>query len=154
MVGVVATFTPESEAAIAALAGLDASLLARISYSVGQLIEDQTKRRIADEKTAPDGTPWAPWSPRYAESLKRPNRRLARSLLVGDENLLGSIQNYTTGDEITVGSNMVYAAIHQFGGDTSRGQPPIPARPYLGISAANGVEIEELVIDLVEAGLQ
>lgn len=154
MVGVVGHFTLDSAAAQAALAGLSEARLAHIAERVGTMMENQTKQRIDVEKAAPDGTPWAPWSPRYAESLKRPNRRLAASLLVSTQGLLDSIENLTTGDEIMVGSNLVYAAIHQFGGDTSRGHPPIPARPYLGISAANGVEIEQLVIGLAEGALQ
>ncbi|MFA0026812.1 phage morphogenesis protein, partial [Vibrio sp. 10N.261.49.A5] len=30
--------------------------------SLGGIVESQTRRRIADEKTAPDGSPWPGWS--------------------------------------------------------------------------------------------
>lgn len=150
MTGIVHEFTLDSAAAQAALARLSPGLLAQLSDEVGALVEDQTKRRIADEKTAPDGTPWAPWSPKYASRLQRRNKVTARSLLVGEDNLRDSIQNLVTGTDIVVGSNLIYAAIHQFGGDTSRGHPAIPARPYLGLSIENATEVEDLVLHRVE----
>ena len=136
----------------AKLARLSTSDLDTVTYEIGALIEDQTKRRIADEKTAPDGTPWAPWSDAYAQSLKRRNRITPRSLLVGENNLLTSIQNYTTGETARVGTNLVYGAIHQFGGEAVGKN--IPARPYLGISDDNATEITDLVTDRLEDLLQ
>lgn len=136
----------------AALANLSTRDLDALTYEIGSLIEDQTKRRIMDEKTAPDGTPWAPWSDAYAESLKRPNRTNPRSLLVGEGDLLGSIQNYTTGETVQVGTNLVYGAIHQFGGEPVGIN--IPARPYLGLSDDDAQEIEELVAGRLEDLLQ
>ena len=123
--------------------------VAQMADNLGNLIADQTVRRIKNEKTAPDGTPWAPWSGAYAKTRNTGNRH-AQSLLIDSERLglLGSIQQYVSGDVVTVGSNMVYAAIHQFGG---RG---IPARPYLGLSEQNRREIEDLVIGDVERLLQ
>lgn len=130
--------------AIAALLALDAPARQAEGLAItGGLIEMQTKHRIAAEKSAPDGTPWAPWSDDYATSRHR-----GHSLLVGDGHLLGSINWQDQGDQIEVGSNLVYAAIHQFGGtpDMAPGPRAIPARPYLGLSDENVVEIEaELV---------
>lgn len=136
----------------AALARLSASQIDQLAYEIGTLIEDQTKLRIMDEKRAPDGTPWAPWSEAYAESLKRRNRRNPRSLLVGVGDLRDSIQNYTTGEKVKVGSNLIYAAIHQFSGEAVGMN--IPARPYLGLSADNATAIEEFVADRLEELLQ
>jgi phage virion morphogenesis protein len=43
---------------------------------------------------------------------------------------------------VAVGTNRVYAAIHQLGGQAGRGRKvTIPARPYLGVSAADRVRI-------------
>jgi phage virion morphogenesis protein len=142
------TLKIEAELAAKALANLTPDQMEAMVYGIGQLVEDQTKVRIADEKAGPDGEAWAPWSKRYAASLAKANRVTARSLLLGDPNLLPSIQNYTKGLEAVVGSNMVYAAIHQFGG---RG---IPARPYLGLSGENRKDIEALVIDTLKGLLQ
>lgn len=154
MSGVIIQTELDVVAAAAGLARLNAAELDVIAYDVGALIEDQTKRRIAEEKTAPDGTPWAPWSQGYAASLKRRNKVTARSLLVGNRHLMDSIRNATTGEEIKVGTELLYGAIHQFGGDTSQGHPAIPARPYLGLSEANSREIEDRVADLLEDLLQ
>jgi phage virion morphogenesis protein len=121
--------------------------MARIADQVGTMMADQTQRRIQTEKTAPDGTPWAPWSDRYAATRNTDNRT-QNSLLIDSEHLLDSIQQYNTGDTVTVGAGMIYSAIHQFGG---RG---IPARPYLGLSDANRRDIEDLVIDLAAGWLQ
>lgn len=136
----------------AALARLTAGQLDQLAYEIGSLVEDQTKLRINDEKRAPDGTPWAPWSERYAASLKRRNRRNPRSLLVGHGDLRDSVQNYTSGETVKVGSNLIYAAIHQFGGE-SVGKN-IPARPYLGLSPDNATAIEAFVADRLEDLLQ
>jgi len=154
MSGVVHDVQLESREANAALARLSPDLLAQIADEIGSLVEDQTKRRIEDEKTAPDGTPWAPWSPSYAARLKKRNASSARSLLVGVGDLRESIQNLVVGTDVMVGTNLVYAAIQQAGGDTSAGHPPIPARPYLGLSIENATEIEDLVIDRVAEVLQ
>lgn len=153
MVGVVFDTQLDSTAAEAALARLSPELLAQMSDEVGALIEDQTKRRIADDKTAPDGTPWASWSASYEARIKKRNRITARSLLVGEGNLRDSIQNLVTGTEIRVGTNLEYGAMHQFGG--TKAQFPnlwsdIPARPYLGLSIADRTEIEDLIVTRVE----
>lgn len=151
MAGVVHEVSLDSAAAQAALARLSPELLAQVADEIGAMVEDQTKRRIEDEKTAPDGTPWAPWSAGYAERLAK---KTARSLLVGEGNLRDSIQNLVTGTDIAVGTNLPYGAIHQFGGDVSQGHPPIPARPYLGLSVENATEIEDLVLIRVEEVLR
>lgn len=129
-----------------ALARLGSEGIERMTAGIGTLVERQTKDRITDEKTAPDGTPWAPWSARYAATRNTGSRR-ANSLLIDSENLLESIQDYSAGDTVRVGTRTPYSAIQQFGG---RG---IPARPYLGLSDANRREIEELAIDIAQAVL-
>ncbi len=137
----------ESEIAVKALSSLSADEFSAIMDGVSQLLEDQTKQRLDVEKRAPDGSPWVPWSPRYAASLKRPNRRYPGSLLVQSNALLQSVQGQGAGPEARVGVHVVYAAIQQFGG---RG---IPARPYLGLSTENRSDIRAFVLDAIEGGL-
>jgi phage virion morphogenesis protein len=146
------TITAELDARVLAeidrvFARLGSEGVREIADAVGGMMADQTQRRIKTEKAAPDGTPWAPWSDRYASTRNTGNTR-QNSLLIDSEQLLNSIQQYTTGDTVTVGAGMIYSAIHQFGG---RG---IPERPYLGLSAADRREIEDLVIDLSAEWLQ
>jgi phage virion morphogenesis protein len=154
MTGVLHHVEIDAGLAIAGLERLAEADLTTLADSIGQLMETQTKTRIEDEKTAPDGTPWAPWSSGYAASLKRRNRIYPGSILLAEGDLRDSIANASTGLEAVVGSNLIYAAIHQFGGDTSRGHAPIPARPYLGLSAANRTEVEDLVNTFLEGVLQ
>lgn len=101
--------------------------------------ESQTRRRISDEQETPDGEPWQAWSANYAVT-----RHGGQALLQGDGNLVDSITSEIEGDEALIGSNLVYAAIHQFGGtpDMAPGPAGIPARAYLGFSRDNLDEIE------------
>ena len=132
-----------------ALGRLNDAQLAQLMYEVGALIEDQTKLRIADEKTSPEGEAWAPWSAGYAATRNTRNSR-RHSLLVGEGDLRDSIQNFSTGHEAIVGSPLIYAAPHQFGSP----KQGIPARPFLGLSADNRTSIEDLVVGRIEDLLQ
>lgn len=121
--------------------------LAQITDEIGMLIEDQSKLRIADEKIGPDGNAWTPWSNAYAKTRKPHHSLLVNS---GNPGLLDSIQNYTTGLQAVVGTNLLYGAIHQFGSEDGT----LPAREYLGLSAENRTEIEDLVAGRIEELLQ
>ena len=134
---------PEASRAVGRLAAFD---LEDLAYDIGAILESGARRRIMEDKRAPDGAAWAPWSEAYDET--RDHGR--HSLLVEDGDLHDSVQNYTTGAEVRVGSPLVYAAIHQLGGDTAQGHPPIPARPYLGVSAEDAADIRDLVVDRIE----
>lgn len=118
-----------------------------LAFEVGALLEDQIKLRIADEKTAPDGTPWAPWSEAYDET----RNHAVHSLLVdvGQPGLLSSIANASRGPEARVGSALVYAAVQHFGSEEGA-EGNIPARPYMGVSEDGA----GAVLDLIEARIE
>lgn len=78
--------------------------------TLGAVVESQTRRRISDEKTAPDGQPWDGWSPGYAKT-----RHGNQSLLQGDGDLLDSIQYVVERNKVRIGSPLAYAAVHQEG---------------------------------------
>lgn len=118
------------------LARLD---IEELAFNVGALLESSTKRRIADEKTAPDGTPWEPWSEDYAAT-----RSGGHSLLMSEGDLLDDVQNRSEGDEARVGTSLVYGAIHQFSGEEVGMN--IPARPYLGLSDRDRDDIDDLAV--------
>lgn len=110
---------------------------------LGGAMESQTQRRISQDKKSPAGVPWPAWSPRYAKT-----RHANQSLLVsgGNPGLLTSItHNVLSEDKVEVGSNLIYAATHQFG-DKKR---KIPKRPYLGISPRDGDELERISADFI-----
>lgn len=107
------------------------------------IVESQTRRRISEDKSAPDGTPWADWSPAYAET-----RHGGQSLLQGRGDLLDSIFGVVSGALAEVGTNMVYGAAQQLGTESQGGG--IPARPFLGVSDDNFGEIEDVLGDYFE----
>ena len=72
----------------------------------------QTRRRIEQEGPAPDGTPWAEWSANYAAGRHENHKKLQDA-----RHLYDSITGYVDGEDAGWGSNLVYAAIHQFGFD-------------------------------------
>lgn len=147
MTGVVFNAQLDTAKAEAALARLSPELLVQMSDEIGALVASQVQRRIADDKTAPDGTPWAPWSDRYKARITKRNRVTARSLLVGGGELTKDIHHLIVGSDIQVGSRLEYAAVHQFGSADGR---VIPARPYLGLSRADRTEIEDLIVTHVD----
>lgn len=115
--------------------------------AVGAEVESQTRRRLAEEKRGPDGEPWPPWSAAYAAG-----RHGGHSLLRGEGGLLDSIRHEAGPEEAVIGSNLVYAAIHQFGG-AEAGQA-LPARPYLGLAAADEADLAALLESWAEGRLR
>ena len=106
---------------------------------IGATIESQTHRRIQEEKQSPEGEAWSPWSSGYERT-----RHSGHSLLMNEGELDDSIQFFVVGDEVHVGTNLVYAAIHQFGG-AEVGKPGLVERPFLGLSDDNIKELIEVV---------
>lgn len=151
MTGIVATYDLDISHVSRALLGLSAWQMDELAFNIGALLESSTKRRIADEKTGPAGEPWADWSEAYAAT-----RSPRHSLLIsgGNPGLLESIQNYSVGPVAEVGTNLVYGAIQQFGGDTTQGHPAIPGRPYLGVSEEDEADIAHLIQGDLEELLQ
>jgi phage virion morphogenesis protein len=118
---------------------LNRSAMDELLDQAGAVIASQTRQRIHDEKTAPDGSQWKPWSVGYART-----RRANHSLLMNDGHLHDSITHNIVGGAVEIGSNRAYAAVHQYGhGD-------IPARPYLGISTQNERELTAVIEDWID----
>lgn len=108
---------------------------------LGAELATSTQDRF-DSGTAPDGSNW----PSSASANKRGGKTLVDS---GD--LVGSITHQPTKDYVDVGTNKVYAAIHQFGGKTGRGgATSIVERPFLGISDSDEKVIEDTVYEFLD----
>lgn len=120
---------------------------------LGAEVASQTQRRISEEKRGPDGERWPAWSASYART-----RHGNQSLLVASGNLLDTITHVVSGERVEIGSNLVYAAAHQFGLDSSvvssRRRVSIPARPYLGLSGNNEADLEALTDDYLRRTLE
>ena len=104
---------------------------------IAAVSESQTRRRLSETKRAPDGSPWAKWSPAYART-----REPQHSLLESSGNMIDSIFGERRVDTAVIGSPLVYAAVHQ---DGSR-DGTTPERPFLGLSDDDAEEIEAIVI--------
>lgn len=138
---------------------------------IGAEAESQTHRRIRDEKTAPDGTPWPEWSDNYAKT-----RHGNQSLLMGSGELDDSIQYQVRDENVYLGSALVYSSVHQEGFDAGikvkshtrlirqafgkvLNSPvlqtvkshvrhmKVPQREYMGLSDENKDDIEGLIFD-------
>ncbi|MEL6503483.1 MAG: phage virion morphogenesis protein [Pseudomonadota bacterium] len=155
MVGLEFVTSFESTRAELVLDRLSKADKSELLESLAVLGESQTKRRIADEKTSPDGEAWPDW----AESTKA-NRHNGQSLLFAEGDLHGSIAaGDPSGNEIAWGSNLEYAAVHNFGHTFDDGfgkgiEITIPQRQYLGLSADNEREMEMVALGFFREALQ
>ncbi|MBU1611243.1 MAG: phage virion morphogenesis protein [Proteobacteria bacterium] len=122
---------------------------------LGAEMVSQTKRRIESEKRGPDGTAWPAWSDGCAAT-----RHGNQSLLIAGGGLLDDVQHQVAsgGNSVEVGSNLVYAAAHQFGLDMSvvstKRRVSIPARPFLGLSEENISDLSAIVDDFIDRQLE
>lgn len=116
--------------------------------NIGSEIEEQTHNRSRNEKTSPEGDAWAKLSPKYERWKAKRTSGVGKGggllMLTGDMD--DSIQYFVTGDELEIGTNLIYGATHQYG-DKDRN---IPARPFLGLSHENQDDIEDLVTNFFE----
>lgn len=133
--GLTLTVTPDgadwkrAERTLRELARGDTS---ELMEAIGEVLVSSTVQRFR-QQAGPDGEPWKP--------LKRPRKRGGSKILIDRGILRSFIQALTTEDTVEVGTNLIYAATHQFG-DARRG---IPARPFLGITDEDQAEIRDLV---------
>jgi len=93
--------------------------------------------------------------PRWAPLSNPPARRADGKILQDSGQLASSITSDHGADFAMVGSNKVYAAIQQLGGEAGRGAV-LPARPYLPVTAEGELqpEAEEAVLDIAMAHLR
>ncbi|NIX75394.1 phage virion morphogenesis protein [Microvirga terricola] len=129
--------------------------------AIGTGLVENTHTRF-ERAQDPQGRAWKPVSPTYALGKRGPGI-LRESAMRGG--LMGSITFRASAQSVAVGSNKVYAAVHQLGGTISaKGSHlvfpmgnrmvfaksvTIPARPFLGI----GREDEETILEVLETAL-
>lgn len=141
MAGVVITQSATGLQALAArLNALAQADLGEALAQIGTVVESQTRRRLADEKEAPDGSAWEPLTAAWQQ---RKAQKSSGGLLEYEGKLIDSIASEVSGDTVEIGSHLIYAAIHQMGGEPVG--KPIPARPYLGLSGDNENELREVI---------
>lgn len=143
------------EEAILKIDGIANAPTGVLMEGIGRLVQEQTRRRITSEKTAPDGSAWK-------------ENRARTSTLYASGALADSIDYVASTGSVIVGTGLIYARIHQEGGVIKpvNGQAlkfwwvsggftnfvvvrsvTIPPRQYMGLSAANQNEIVEATED-------
>lgn len=122
--------------AMQAVRGLDPRLLAD---EIGDYVLSETLFNFQDEQT-PEGEPWEPSQRALDENGKT----------LQDRGHLRDSYTYVVslaGDQVEIGSNMIYAAIHHFGGEAGRNKAvTLPARPALGITPAMEQDIGDMAL--------
>lgn len=139
---------------------------------IGMLLENSTRHRFETSR-APSGATWKPSLRARFEAVPQNDKTvgpLNSKTLVRDGHLRDSITHAATSSTVEVGSNLLYARIHQLGGKIVPVNAPalsfrlpggaelihvmsviIPARPYLGVSAEDMVGIKRQVERFAEA---
>lgn len=141
------TLTPDDPRIIAYLERLAAAgfLNKAVFNAIGEELLLSTDERF-DKETAPDGRPWEPLNAEYA-AWKREFHGSDRILKLRGY-LRNTLRYQATDVSVAIGSNRVYSAIHQFGGQAGRNhKTTIPARPYLGLSDDDVEAILEMLED-------
>lgn len=153
---------------------------------IGEYLTVSDRQRF-EKQIAPDGTPWAPLSPRYLKAKKKNKNRI----LVFEGRLMNNRRYQVGENELQFGSIEPYAAIQHFGGEIEipartrtlyfkqdgkggvgnlfvkkkksdfaqevQGKAhkiKIPARPNLGTSDEDNLEILNIVIDHLDRALE
>lgn len=131
-----------------------------VMAAIGTGLVGSTHMRFVTQ-TDPEGQAWAALNTGYAAE-KRNSRILTESGRLRD-----SINARAGNDEVLVGTNVIYAAIHQFGGTIApksathlwfriggalikASKVTLPARPFLGISSEDEAMISETVFGFLE----
>lgn len=136
---------------------------------IGVAMKGHTVRRFA-AGVDPDGNAWKPSGRvagtaasdkkrdskgRFLTGSGRKGKKGSGQTLVDTGRLRNSISFSASPLDVHVGSNVVYARIHQLGGKAGRNHKvTIPARPYLGLSEEDQKEIEALVKDHLEGSFK
>ncbi|OCG45779.1 phage virion morphogenesis protein [Gilliamella sp. Choc4-2] len=124
---------------------------------MGEVLLDIHEARF-NAQESPDGIPWQTLSPWYQESKPKQKDKI----LTLDGTLRSTLRYQINGNTLLFGTNVVYGAIHQFGGvikpcnkqalnvgGQAVKQIVIPARPWLGVSAQDKL----LLVDVVREHL-
>lgn len=102
-----------------------------------------------EQEVSPEGEPWQQLTPRYKKWKER--KRPGIKKLVFDNLMKGTLRYQVDSEGLSFGTDRVYGAIHQFGGRPwmAPGPAAIPARPWLGTSAADDQRLVEMASDHV-----
>lgn len=101
-------------------------------------VRQRIRTRLIEDDYGPDGEPWPGWADGYEGKNK---------LLFGTGTLANSIKAVFRAGVGQLSTNVVYAAIHHYGGlaGPKNRRVYIPARPWWGIGKQDEPAIEHLI---------
>ncbi len=113
-----------------------------LMVQIANSLKNSTKERFETTK-APEGKTWV-------KGKKATGKTLTLSGLLNQ-----SITSFADGEKAIVGTNKIYAGIHQFGGVIKQKKRSItmPARPFLGLSEDDKDTISYLINEHLNKGL-
>lgn len=137
--------------------------LTPVYRDVGEYMTEATRKRFV-QGVAPDGTRWAPKSATTLDRYKRLGYgNLKRPLIGPGRRLSREIQSFVSKGGVLIGSSLIYSGVMQDGaaqgafGKDRRGRPipwgRIPARVWLGLSAADDAAIVDIADEHLERAL-
>ena len=105
----------------------------------------ETTKNFRNEKT-PNGEKWERLKPATIKSRRKGRVSGTPKILQDTRNLYLSLNKYKIeGKKVTVGTNVNYAAVHQYGSEELN----IPSREYLGISDRKRDKYSEIIAEFV-----
>lgn len=139
-----------------------------LMQDIGELMVESTRQNFV-EGTSPDGIPWAPKAQSTLDAYAARGETVSTRPLIGPSKTLSTtIFAQPTPTSVTWGSNMIQAAVMQFGaaagefgariGKDKNGRDfmvsipwgDIPARPFIGV----GPQDEEAIVATTEEFLE
>jgi phage virion morphogenesis protein len=109
-----------------------------VMKTIGEIVRSSVIRNFEQERD-PAG---AKWKPSVRAMISGGKTLTDRAILRNSLNVRAS------SNKVSVGTNIVYAAIHQFGGKAGRGRKvSLPARPFLGVRDDDWTEIKASLMD-------
>lgn len=138
--------------------------LTPVMNEIGNYIKNESELSF-EKQQSPFGEKWKPLSvatltPMISYTKKGKVSKASeqalkgRLILVRSGRLVNSITYKADASSVTIGTNLIYAAIHQFGGKAGRNRAVnIPARPYMPISKTSEMpnKIINGIINLINA---
>lgn len=122
---------------------------------IGSALRSSTEERFEDEED-PEGSPWAELKEATQQQLVTKRRRRGDEHILRRQGYLYASLTYAARQtEVEVGTNRIYGAIHQLGGepDMPPGPAAVPARPFLGMSDQDEREIGDILERHLNRGL-
>jgi phage virion morphogenesis protein len=132
---------------------------------IGDALIATTRARFR-EGVAPDDSAWIPKSVTTLDAYLARGETISFKPLIGPSQRLSREIFYQVtpdGSSVEIGSNILYSAVMQFGakrgafGQSLNGSPipwgDIPARPFLGISSQDELNIGEAIAEWLEDAL-